>query len=152
MAVCPELTEDQSQLRETHEPDQRMLAAAPAVLCKPVLTTHVLTTSHVRIILHNRSSAEIQASRELQRVRSTYDQVDLDAWVPYLDQAVTTASAIDAMRTPETNPFTLTLDTLTGISTIIDDIRGNMLDSLSVTVKEFNSLWHNNASVAFEVG
>lgn len=98
-----------------------------------------------------RSSREIQASRQLARVRSAYVQVDLDAWVPYLDQAATTAAAINAMRTPTTNPFTLAMETLTGVTFTVEDIRGNMLDGLSETVKQFNSLWHNNASVAFEV-
>jgi hypothetical protein len=56
------------------------------------------------------------------------------------------------MRTPATNPFTLTIKTLQGVVDTIQDIRGNMLDSLSSTVKQFNGLWHNNASVAFEVG
>lgn len=98
-----------------------------------------------------RSSAEIQASRQLARVRSAYVQVDLDAWVPYLDQAVTTAAAINAMRTPSTNPFTLAIQSLAGVSSTVEDIRGNMLDSLSQTVEHFNGLWHNNASVAFEV-
>lgn len=94
----------------------------------------------------------MQASRELARLRASYDQLDLDAWVPYLDQAVATATAIDGMRMPATNPFTLTLKTLQGVEGTIADIRGNMLDSLSATVKQFNGLWHNNASVAFEVG
>jgi hypothetical protein len=56
------------------------------------------------------------------------------------------------MRTPASNPFTLTIQTLQGVEGTIADIRGNMLDSLSATVKQFNGLWHNNASVAFEVG
>lgn len=98
-----------------------------------------------------RSNEEVQASRELARLRSTYDQIDLDAWVPYLDQAVATATAINALRTPNTNPFTLIIKSLQGVDSTVKDIRDNMLDSLSTTVKNFNGLWHNNASVAFEV-
>lgn len=94
----------------------------------------------------------MQASPELAKLRTSYVQVDLDAWVPYLDQAVATANAINAMRTPTTNPFTQTIKTLQGVVDTIQDIRGNMLDSLSTTVKQFNGVWHNNASVAFEVG
>jgi hypothetical protein len=55
------------------------------------------------------------------------------------------------MRTPATNPFTLTIKSLQGVVDTIQGIRGNVLDSLSSTVKQFNGLWHNNASVAFEV-
>lgn len=93
----------------------------------------------------------MQASRQFARLKSSYDQVDLDAWVPYIDQAVTTANAINAMRTPATNPFTITLKSLNGVLGTIDNIRGNLLDSLSASVQDFNGLWHNNASVAFEV-
>lgn len=94
----------------------------------------------------------MQASREFARLRSSYDQLDLDAWVPYLDQAVATAQAINAMRKPSTNPFTLTLKSLGGVEDTIKRIRGNMLPSLAKTVEQFNGLWHNNASVAFQVG
>lgn len=93
----------------------------------------------------------MQASRQFARLKSSYDQVDLDAWVPYIDQAVTTANAINAMRTPATNPFTITLKSLNGVLGTIANIRGNLLGSLSASVKDFNGLWHNNASVAFEV-
>lgn len=93
----------------------------------------------------------MQASREFARLRSSYDQLDLDAWVPYLDQAVTTAQAINTMRKPSTNPFTLTLKSLAGVEDTIKRIRGDMLPSLAKTVEHFNGLWHNNASVAFQV-
>lgn len=99
----------------------------------------------------NRSNAEVQASPEFAALKSAYEQIDLEAWVPYIDQAAATANALNAMRTPATNPFTLTIKTLASVSHTVDSIRGGMLDSLSASVKQFNGLWHNNASVAFEV-
>ena len=99
----------------------------------------------------HRSNAEVQASSQFAKLRASYDKVDLDAWVPYIDQAVTTANAINAMRTPATNPFTLTLKNLNGVMHTTQRIRGSLLNSLSTSVQQFNGLWHNNASVAFQV-
>lgn len=132
-----------------------MLQATFMQSLHPFNTTCLLSCyMHAQInpLLHNnRSDAEVQASAQFAKLRSSYEQVDLDAWVPYIDQAVTTANAINAMRTPATNPFTITLKTLTGVVGTIEKIRGGMLTDLSTSVEHFNGLWHNNASVAFQV-
>jgi hypothetical protein len=77
--------------------------------------------------------------------------MDLASWVPRVREALAAAHAVDAMRTPATNPFTVALALLGDVVSTTERVRDSHLASISSTVREVNGLWHNNASSAFQV-
>lgn len=73
-----------------------------------------------------------------------------DAWLAEIADARAAAAAIDSMRTPATNPFTIILVRWDALNTSAAGIVGSQLANLTATLSTFNGLWYNNASLSFE--